>query len=92
MGFFNDELDGADAVERGDGAVGDDGEVGSEGGNRDEAEVGAVGEEFIGTSRWKRVVEAVVLGEGGGQGRVLEVPHEGRRVKEVDRCDSEHGW
>jgi len=36
-------------------------------------------------------VELVTLGEGGGQGRVLEIPHEGSGVEEVDRCYSEHG-
>jgi hypothetical protein len=29
-------------------------------------------------------VELVALGEGGGEGRVLEVPHEGSGVEEVD--------
>ena len=90
--MFNDELDGADTVERGDGAVGDDSEVRSEGGDGDEAEIGAVGEEFIGAARREGVVEAVVLGQGGGERWVLKVPHEGSGVEEVNRGDSEHGW
>ncbi len=45
----DDELNGADVVKGGDNAVGDDGEVRSEGSDRDEAEVGAGGEEFVGT-------------------------------------------
>jgi hypothetical protein len=32
------------------------------------------------------------MGEDGVEGRVLEVPHEGRRVKEVDCGDAEAGW
>ena len=47
-GRFDDELDGADFVERSDGAAGDDGEIGGEGGDGDEAEVGAGGEELVG--------------------------------------------
>ena len=92
VGFFDDKLNGADVVERGDDAVGDDGEVRGEGSDGDEAEIGAVGEEFIGAARRESVVEAVVLGQGGGKRWVLEVPHEGSGVEEVDRCDSEHGW
>ena len=83
-GVLDDELDGADFVEGGYGAAGDDGEVGGEGGDGDEAEVGAAGEEFVGAERGLGVVEGVALGECGGEGRVLEVPHERRGVEEVD--------
>lgn len=46
---LNDELDGADVAERGDGAAGHDGEIGSECSNGNEAEVGSSGEEFFST-------------------------------------------
>ena len=82
--MFDDELDGADFVERGDGAAGDDGEVRGEGGDGDEAEVGAGGEEFGGAEGGLGVVEGVALGEFCGEGRVLEVPHERRGVEEVN--------
>ena len=35
-------------------------------------------------------MEGVALGEGGGEGWVLEVPHEGSGVEEVDGGDAEH--
>ena len=63
---FDDELDGADFVERGDGAAGDDGEIGGEGGDGDEAEVGSGGEELVGAERGLGVVEGVALSEFGG--------------------------
>ena len=91
MGGFYDELDGADFVERGDGAAGNDGELGCERGDGDEAEVGAGGEELVGAERGLGVVEGVALGECGGEGRVLEVPHEGSGVEEVDGGDAEFG-
>jgi hypothetical protein len=36
-------------------------------------------------------VELVALGQAGGERRVLEVPHEGSGIEEVDCCYSEHG-
>ena len=93
MGFLNDELDGADFVERGDGAAGDDGERGRERRDGNEAEVGACGEEFVGTEGRLGVVERVALGEGGCEGWMFEVPHEGSGVEEVDGGDTEPvGW
>jgi len=91
VGRFDDELDGADFVERGDGAAWDDGEIGREGGDGDEAEVGSGGEELVGAECGLGVVEAVALGESGGERRVLEVPHEGSGVEEVDGGDAEPG-
>ena len=88
---FDDELDGADAVERGDGAAGDDGEFGRKRGDGDEAEVGAAGEQLVGAERGCGGVEFVALGERGGAGRVVEVPHERRGVKEADGGDAEAG-
>ena len=35
-------------------------------------------------------MEGVALGEFGGEGRVLEVPHERSGVEEVDGGDAEH--
>lgn len=86
-----DELDGADVVERGDGAAGDDGELGCEGGDGDEAEVGAAAEDLGGALRGPGVVEVVAGGEVGGVGSVIEVPHERRGVEEVDGGDAEGG-
>ena len=87
--LLHDELDGADAVERGDGAAGDDGERGREGGDGDEAEVGAAFVEFDGALRGLGVVELIALGEGGVRGWVFEVPHERGGVEEVDGGDTE---
>ena len=88
-GLFDDELDGADAVERGDGAAGDNGEIGRERGDGDEAEVGAAGEELVGAERGLGVVKAVALGEFCGERRVLEVPHERGGVEKVDGGDAD---
>jgi len=88
---LDDELDGADLVERCDGAAGDDGEIGCEGGDGDEAEIGSGGEELVGAEGRLGVVEGVALGESGGEGRVLEVPHERSGVEEVDGGDAELG-
>ena len=68
MRRFDDELDGADFVERGDGAAGDDGEIGCERGDGDEAEVGAGGEEFVGAERGLGVVEGVALASVAARG------------------------
>jgi hypothetical protein len=90
VGEFNDELDGTDLVEGGDGATWDDGERGREGSDGDEAEIGAGGEKLVGAERGLGVVEAIAFGECGGEGWVLEVPHEGSRIEEVDGGDAEH--
>jgi hypothetical protein len=37
-------------------------------------------------------VDLVVAGEGGGERGVVEVPHEGRGVEEVDGGDAQAGW
>jgi hypothetical protein len=83
-GTLCEELDGAHAGERGDGAAGDDEEVRGEGGNGDEAEVSLTGEQLAGTGGGLGEVELVALGEDEGVRRVVEVPHEGRGVEEVD--------
>ncbi len=89
---LDEEEDGADVVEGGDGAAGDDGEVWGEGGDGDEAEVGFSGEEMLGAEGGLGVVKGVAGGEFGGQGWVLEVPHERGGVEEVDGGDAEFGW
>jgi hypothetical protein len=81
---LNDELDGADAVRRGDGAAGDDGQFGRERRDRDEPKVGSAGQEFVGAQRRLGVVDVVALGERGVEGRMLEVPHERGGVEEID--------
>jgi len=85
---FDDELDGSDAIERGDGAAGDDGEIGGERRDGDEAEIGTVGDEVVRAERGLGVADVVALGECGVAGWVLEVPHERRRVEEVDGGDA----
>ena len=89
VGVFDEEEDGADVVERGDGAAGDDGERGGEGGDGNEAEVGVTGEELVGAEGGCGVVDGVAGGEDRGDGRVLEVPHERGGVEEADGGDAE---
>ena len=84
IGFFNDELDGADTVERSNSAAGDDGEVGGERSDGNEAEVGATAEEFVGAEGGFGVMEDVALSEFRRERWVLEVPHERRGVEKVD--------
>ena len=81
-------MDGADLVERGDGASGDDSERRRESGDGDEAEVGAAFEEFGGALCGLRVVQVVALGECDVVRRVFEVPHERRGIEEVDGGDA----
>ena len=89
--LLDEEDDGADVVERGDGAAGDDGERRGEGGDGDEAEVGLTGEELLSAKRWLGVVDGVTGGEVGVVRRVFEVPHERGGVEEVDGGDAEFG-
>lgn len=84
MCFFDDELNRADAVERSDGAAGDDGQIVGEGGDGDEAEVGATSEKLVGAERGLGGVEVVSLGEFCRTRRVLEVPHQRCGIEEVD--------
>lgn len=65
MGFLDDELNGANMAERGDGAARNNGKIGIECGDGDEAEVGASAEQFFGTERRQRGVQAVALGQFG---------------------------
>jgi hypothetical protein len=81
---FNDELDGADAIERGNGTAGDDGEIGREGRDGDEPEVGAAAQQLVGAESGLGVMKAVALGELRRKRWVLEVPHQRCGVKEVD--------
>ena len=76
-------------IERGDGAARDDSELGRERGYRDEAEIGASGEQVICAARRKSVVDVVSLGECGVAWRVFEVPHERCGIEEVDGGDAE---
>jgi len=84
VGVFDEEEDATDLVERGDGTAWDDGEIGSEGGDGDEAEVGGAGEKFVGAEGGGGVVELIVRGERGGGGFVLEVVEEWGGVEERD--------
>jgi len=88
MACFDDELNRADAVERGDGATGDDGEIGRERSDGDKAEVRATGEEFVGAERRFGVVKGIAFGEFGRERRVLEVPHERGGIEEADGGDA----
>ena len=86
----DEELDRTHAIERGDGAAGDDGELRSKGSDGDESEIGATGEELVGAESRSGVMELVVFGKGGGERRMLEVPHERSRIEEVD-CGYTYG-
>ena len=88
MRRFQDQLDGANVVERSDGAAGNDGELGREGGDGDEAEVGAAFEQVDGALGGLGVVEGEAGGEVGVCGRMLKVPHERRGIKKIDRSNA----
>ena len=89
MRRFENELDGADVVERGDGAAGHDSEGRREGSDGNEAEIGAAAEEIFGALRGLGVVKDVALGKPGVAGRVLEVPHERGGIEELDGGDAD---
>lgn len=63
---FDYELDGADFIERCDGAAGDDSKIWRQGSDGDEAEIGAGGEDLVGAEGGLGVVEGVSFGECGG--------------------------
>src|SRR6185437_972690 len=88
---LDDELDGADAVERGDGAARHNGEFWRERGDWDQAEVGTPGEHLVGAECGGGGVDLVALDEGRSARRVVEVPHERRRIEEADGSDAEPG-
>ena len=71
-------------AERSDSAAGNNGKVGRESGDGNEAEIGASSEEFFRTKGGLRVMEAVALGQFGRERWVFKVPHERGRVEEVD--------
>ena len=81
---LGDELDGADVMEAGDGAAGYDAESGGESGDGDETEISGAGVEIARALRGSGEVDIVALSEGGGERRVVEVPHEGCGIEEVD--------
>lgn len=90
-GIFDEQEDAADLVEGGDGAAGNDGELGCELGDGDEAEVGGAGVQLAGAVGGRGVVDVVVRAELG-RGSVLEAVEERRGVQEGDGGDSEgHG-
>jgi hypothetical protein len=82
--MFDEELNGPHTIERSDSAAGDDGELGSERSDGNEAKVGATSKELVGTEGGRSVVELIVLCECGGEWRMLEIPHERSRIEEVD--------
>lgn len=71
--IFDEEENAADFIARGNGAAGDDGELGGEGGDGDEAEVGGAGVELGGAVGRRGVVQVVVLAQTRGGGFVFEV-------------------
>ena len=87
-GIFDEEKNAADFTERGDGAAGDDGELGRELGDGNEAEVGGAGVELTCAVRGRGVVELVARAESGGGGFVLEVEEERGGIEEGDGSDA----
>jgi hypothetical protein len=89
VGVADNEEDGAHAVAGGYGAAGDDGERRSVSGDRDEAEVGFTGSEFGGAFGGGVGGQGVAGGEGGTVRFVVEGPHEGCGIEEMDGGDAE---
>ena len=91
VGMAHDEKDGADAVARGDGAAGDDGEGRGEGqgGDGDESNVGIGGGQLRGAFGGGVGGEDVAFGEAGAVGVVLEAPHQGSGIEEADGGNAE---
>ena len=87
-GIFDEEKNAADLAERGDGAAGDDGELGRELGDGDEAEVGGAGVELARAVRGRGVVELVARAQSGGGGFVLEVEEEGAGFRKEMAADA----
>jgi hypothetical protein len=81
-----DQQQGADPAFGSDGAAGQDFETGcgGEGCDGDEAYIGGSGGKVGSALGGGHAVSLIAEGEWGGEWRVLEVPHEGRGVEEVD--------
>ena len=88
VGIFDEQEDAADFVARGDGAAGDDGELGVEGGDGDEAEVGGAGVELGGAGGGRGVVDVVVLAQRCGGGLVFEVVEQRSGIQKCDGGDA----
>ena len=87
-GIFDEEKNAADFAQGGDGATRDDGELGRELGDGNEAEVGGAGVELACAVRGRGVVELVARAESGGGGFVLEVEEEWGGIQEGDGSDA----
>ncbi len=93
LGGAADEKQGANAALGSDGASGEDFEAGSggESGDGDETDVGrAVGQagSAIGGGH---AIDSITEGERVAEGWMLEVPHEGRGIEEIDGGDAQAG-
>ncbi len=86
--LLDDELDGADAGERCDGAAGHDAELRGERGDGDEAEVGTAREQRARALRGLGELDLVASAQLRLQRIVTEVPHERSGVEEVDSSDA----
>ena len=78
----------------GDGAAGQDAQAGrgGQGGDGDEADVGCARGQLGGALGGRHAGDLVVESELVFEGRMLEVPHQGRRVEKVDGGDAQAGW
>jgi hypothetical protein len=94
LGGAADEEQGAHAAFGGDGAAGKDAQAGGggEGGDGDEADIGGSAGQAGGAFGGRHAVDLIAEGERGAERRVLEVPHEGRGVEEVDGGDAQAGF
>ena len=88
---MSNEQQGADAVFGGDGATRQDAQSGRgcERSNGDEADIGLSGGEMVGAFRGQHPMDVIALGEGSLQRRMLEVPHQGRRIQKANGGDAE---
>jgi hypothetical protein len=86
-----DQEQGADTALGGDGAAGQNAEAGGggEGGDGDEADVGGSGGEASGAFGGRHAVDLIAEASWLVEGRMFEVPHEGRGIEEVDGGDAQ---
>lgn len=89
-GIFDEQEDAADFVQRGDGAAGNDRELGRKCGDGDQSQIGCTRVELGCAVCGRGVVRRVAGGELGCAGCVFEVVQKGGGIEESDGGDAKH--
>jgi len=89
-----DQEEGTHASLGCDGASGQNAQAGSgsQGGDRDQADVRRARGQAVGALCGAHAVDLVAKGERGVEGRMFKVPHQRRGIEKANGGDSQTGW